>query len=347
MMDENIHILLVDDDDIDCEEIERYLIQMNFLCTIQTAKSKAIALDLLEKNSYDIVLLDFNLGDGTGLEVMPYTGDTPVVFITGSGSEEIAVKAMGQGAYDYLVKDLARSYIKMLPPTLQNVLKRKRAEVASKTAQEELDSILRTVPDIIYRLNNNSVITFISNSVRKYGYQPADIIGRSVFDIVHPDDHEKAIFRINERRGGDRSTKSFEIRLLTKNQLPIPFEIFSVSAEGLYPSEKISSDTFMGTQGIARDISKRKIAEIERERLIHELQEALDNIRTLNGLLPMCASCKKIRDDKGYWNQLEEYIQNHSEATFTHGMCPECSDKFYGGEEWYIKMKNGNKQQKE
>jgi hypothetical protein len=55
----------------------------------------------------------------------------------------------------------------------------------------------------------------------------------------------------------------------------------------------------------------------------------LANIKTLSGLLPICASCKKIRDDKGYWNQIETYIKNHSDATFTHGICPDCMEKLY------------------
>ena len=69
--------------------------------------------------------------------------------------------------------------------------------------------------------------------------------------------------------------------------------------------------------------------EEEREKLIHELQEALANIKTLRGLLPICSYCKKIRDDKGYWNQIESYIRDHSGAEFTHGMCPECLKKHY------------------
>ncbi len=329
MINENVRILLVDDDDIDREAIERYLFKIKFLCTIENAESKAIALDLLQKNSYDIVLLDYNLGDGTGLELMPYIRDVPVIFITGSGSEDIAVKAMSQGAYDYLIKDLPGNYTKVLPSTLQNVLKRKRAEKATTAAQEELDSILRTVPDIIYRLNNEGFITFISDSVRKYGYQPEDIIGKSVFDIVHPEDKEKTVYRMNERRRGDRSTKSFEVRLLIKNQASVPFEIFSVSAEGLYPSKSVGSDTFLGTQGIARDISKRKKAEIERERLINELQKTISEVKILQGFLPICASCKKIRDDDGYWNQIETYIRDHSEAEFSHSICPGCAKKLY------------------
>lgn len=67
----------------------------------------------------------------------------------------------------------------------------------------------------------------------------------------------------------------------------------------------------------------------ERERLIAELQAALANVKQLKGMLPICASCKKIRDDRGYWNQLESYICEHSEANFTHGICEECAQRLY------------------
>lgn len=87
------------------------------------------------------------------------------------------------------------------------------------------------------------------------------------------------------------------------------------------------------------EINRRKEAQKEREYLIVKLQSTLDEIKTLRGILPICASCKKIRDDKGYWNQIESYIKEHSDAEFTHGICPECSDKLYGEEDWYVKMK--------
>lgn len=78
-------------------------------------------------------------------------------------------------------------------------------------------------------------------------------------------------------------------------------------------------------------ILERKIQEQAREKdeLIAKLQDALDNIKRLSGLLPICSSCKKIRDDKGYWNQIERYIAEHSEAEFSHGICPECVRKLY------------------
>ena len=68
-----------------------------------------------------------------------------------------------------------------------------------------------------------------------------------------------------------------------------------------------------------------KRAEVERERLVGELQAALAQIKTLSGLLPTCASCKKIRDDSGYWQRFEADIQQQSDATFAHGLCPECA----------------------
>lgn len=82
-------------------------------------------------------------------------------------------------------------------------------------------------------------------------------------------------------------------------------------------------------QATVRDITERKKAAEEREKLIVELRASLENVKMLSGLLPICASCKKIRDDKGYWNQIESYIRDHSEAEFSHGICPECMKKLY------------------
>ena len=76
------------------------------------------------------------------------------------------------------------------------------------------------------------------------------------------------------------------------------------------------------------EIATRVRTQEENEQLIDELRRTLDRVRKLDGLLPICAACKKIRDDKGYWNQIEAYISSHSEAEFSHGICPECTRKF-------------------
>ncbi len=77
------------------------------------------------------------------------------------------------------------------------------------------------------------------------------------------------------------------------------------------------------------DITDLKNAEEKREQLIGELKEALSKVKILSGLLPICASCKKIRDDKGHWSQMESYIRERSEADFSHGICPECAKRLY------------------
>ncbi|MBC7260224.1 MAG: PAS domain S-box protein [Chloroflexi bacterium] len=82
-------------------------------------------------------------------------------------------------------------------------------------------------------------------------------------------------------------------------------------------------------EGSLVDITQRKRAEEERERLIGELQKALSEVRTLSGLLPICASCKRIRDDQGYWRQVEEYVRDHTEVEFTHSICPDCMKRLY------------------
>lgn len=90
---------------------------------------------------------------------------------------------------------------------------------------------------------------------------------------------------------------------------------------------------------LADELEKRRQAEQKNNELIKKLTTALAEIKSLKGIVPICANCKRIRDDKGYWNKIEAYIEAHSDAEFSHGVCPECSEKLYGNEEWYIDMK--------
>lgn len=118
-------------------------------------------------------------------------------------------------------------------------------------------------------------------------------------------------------------------------------ELLAVDAMKLGASDYIVKDAEAGYLDllpaiIERALERRRLVEakkqweIEREQLILELQEALAKVKRLGGLLPICASCKKIRDDQGYWNRLEVFLQEHSEAEFTHSICPECFTKLYG-----------------
>ena len=80
---------------------------------------------------------------------------------------------------------------------------------------------------------------------------------------------------------------------------------------------------------LAKKNTESETLRIELEDTIDHLNELLSKVKTLSGMLPICASCKKIRDDKGYWNQIESYIQEHSDADFSHSLCPECAVKLY------------------
>ena len=84
----------------------------------------------------------------------------------------------------------------------------------------------------------------------------------------------------------------------------------------------------VGMMGSFINITKRKVIEAKREKLVAKLQKANNKIKKLQGLIPICAWCKNIRDDKGYWYRVEEYIHKHTKADFTHGVCPECNSKY-------------------
>lgn len=95
-------------------------------------------------------------------------------------------------------------------------------------------------------------------------------------------------------------------------------------------------------QATVRNITDRKRADEEQDKLVAELQKALSEVKTLRGFLPICSYCKKIRDDKGYWSQIESYIHKHSDAEFSHGICPECAKKYFPDMDLY-----GDEQTKE
>jgi hypothetical protein len=119
---------------------------------------------------------------------------------------------------------------------------------------------------------------------------------------------------------GVKTAERYDMRIVGPDDTPL---WLAVSAK------RVQWQGGPATLSLMIDITRRKQLEEERERMIGELQRALSEVKTLSGLLPICASCKKIRDDQGYWNQIEIYIKNHSQATFTHGICPECMKKLY------------------
>jgi len=88
-----------------------------------------------------------------------------------------------------------------------------------------------------------------------------------------------------------------------------------------------ASEAIRGVVGVALDLTERSRAESDRERLITDLQQALDRVKVLSGLIPICSHCKAVRDDKGYWQQVDAFMREHSDAKLSHAICPDCAQK--------------------
>ena len=202
---------------------------------------------------------------------------------------------------------------------------RKKAQAhLKKQSETKFRSVAQSAKDAIITADNKGRIAFCNTAAEKmFGYREDELIGQSI-SILMPQR-----FRAAHERGMAQEAASGKSGLINET-----VELFGITKDGSeFPIELSLSNWKSGDRmfyaGIIRDISKRKQREKEREALIDNLKTSLARVRKLSGLLPICASCKKIRDDKGYWNQIEAYIRDHSEAEFSHGICPECTRKLY------------------
>ena len=127
--------------------------------------------------------------------------------------------------------------------------------------------------------------------------------------------------------------KGFEtIKKLNEVVKKVPIIVLTSNSDerlALYILRAGAQDYLIKGQVTTYDLVRSIRYSMERKALVAELQESLDNIKTLKGLLPICSSCKKIRNDQGYWKTVEAYIQEHSHAQFTHGLCPQCMTKYF------------------
>jgi PAS domain S-box-containing protein len=199
---------------------------------------------------------------------------------------------------------------------------RRRSMELLRHSEERYRVLAENSLDLISLVDPKSTLVYASPShQRVLGWEPSRLMGQNLILLIHSEDMAEVRRVISELpRTGPARPIDVRLRKADGNWL---------ESELLLSTFSIGAVTGHRILLSARDVSDRKQAQREREKLIEELQVALARIKVLSGFIPICSSCKKIRDDQGYWNQLEAYIQNHSEAQFSHGICPDCAEVFY------------------
>ena len=174
---------------------------------------------------------------------------------------------------------------------------------------------------IIGKMLDGTMLTWNGGAEKMYGYKADEVKGKSISILIPPYRPDELPQLYEKIKRGDTISWYETVRLRKDHQI--------IDVALTLSPIKDAVGKVVGVSAIERDITTRKREEEERVKLIGELTEALGNIKTLRGLLPICASCKKIRDDRGYWQKVESYISEHTQAEFTHGICPECLRRLY------------------
>jgi PAS domain S-box-containing protein len=225
---------------------------------------------------------------------------------------------------EIVAHDIAFGEWKALLAVMTDVTERRRSEEALRRSRESFQSLFEEAPIGMAILAGGIELTKVNRALcTMLGYSKEELSGLGFDRFVEPADLAAHLAAAGEFFEGKRSSFNVEARYLRKMGAPL---------WGNLTVERIEDSTgqMLFVLAMIEDISERRRAAAEREHMIEELKEALASVKTLRGLIPICASCKKVRDDKGYWSQVEVYVRDRSEAEFSHDICPDCMKKLYG-----------------
>ena len=217
--------------------------------------------------------------------------------------------------------------------TGQDITRRKQAEAALKKSEKRLIEAQKLAKTGHYVLDIKAGRWESSPELNKIFGIDEDFKKNieSWIQLVHPDDRKDVqdYFRDEALTHLNKFDKRYRIVDANTGQ--------EKWVHGIGEFTYDDNNTPVEMLGTIQDITSRVNREKERDKLIKDLRDALEKVKVLSGLIPICSNCKKIRDDQGYWNNIETYIQNHSDALFSHSICSECADALYGREAWYFK----------
>jgi PAS domain S-box-containing protein len=249
--------------------------------------------------------------------VIQYLGDWYTGAITESRLLRVPVLLIMAIFYGVSV-DTVRKERRKKAGLIETITTLEQAQAALRESRERYRSLVDNVQDLLCELNRAGQYLYVSqNYADILGYAPGELLGRNAFELVHPDDLAAVTEFFNSPDG--RGQTVFRYR----------------HQNGVWRWLESTGKAYTTTEGesrdvvISRDITDRKRTEEERENHILLLQHALDNIKVLRGLLPICSHCKKIRDDQGQWHMVEAYVQERTDVDFSHGICPDCLNKHY------------------
>ena len=206
---------------------------------------------------------------------------------------------------------------------VRDISAQKRLEADLAASELWMRCIFSSLEEGVFVVSpQRKLVNINSAAERMFGYSAKELAGKST-EVLHVDHrHYEEFGKLMNTSFTSGETATFEFQMKRRNGELFP----SGHTVSLLRDDDGKK---MGIVSIIRDISKMKQHEQEREKLIFDLQNALMEIKKLSGLLPICSVCKKIRDDKGYWEQIESYLAKHSDVDFSHGICPECAQKYY------------------
>ena len=212
---------------------------------------------------------------------------------------------------------------KYIQSILRDISKLKNAEKAVWESERRYRSLIELSPLGIGITNTKGVIVDVNPAFASMlGYENEALLGLNLRDMTHPDDLQREGELIKFLLNNEK--KSFSLEKRYKHKKGHYFWTNVIFSKMLNFAGR---DVFIF--GFVEDISNRKKMEMDRDKLINELQGALAEIKELRGFLPICSNCKKIRDDDGYWQQVEKYIMDRTDAQFSHSICPDCIKKLY------------------